>query len=141
MVPRIFEIEWPDFNVTVCAELLEEENSEMCEAFWQGLPCTTMFMASMSAGHILKVPISFSLPMPGPEKRALIMEEPPGTIMVFSNNEIIMTYGTVVEPFMMPRLARIPENELTKLNSAAVKLSDAYFFTKEINMATLRRKE
>ena len=141
MVSRIFEIEWPDFNVTVCAELLEEENPAMCEAFWQGLPCTTIFMASMSAGHILKIPISFSLPMPGPEKRALIMKELPGTIMVFSNNELIMTYGTVVEPFMMPRLARIPESELEKLSSVTIKLSDAYFFTKEINKANMRRKK
>lgn len=138
---RIFEIEWPDFNVTVCAELLEEENPELCEAFWKGLPFKTIFAASMSAGYMFKVPIPYSLPMPKPEKRVLIVQEAPGTVFAFSNNELMFKYGPIVEPFMIPRLARIPEGELIKLKDVAAELSDAYFFTKVINMATMKRKE
>jgi len=138
---RTLEIKWPDFNVAVHAELLEDENPDMCEAFWQGLPCTTIFAASMSAGYIFKVPISFMLPMPGMEKRILISDESPGTIFALSNNELIIGYGTVVEPFMLPRIARIPGSELVKLKEVAVKLDDAYFYTKELHKATLRRKK
>jgi hypothetical protein len=42
---------------------------------------------------------------------------------------------------MIPRIARVPEEELDKLRNAATRLRDAYFFTKEINIATFRRKE
>ncbi len=53
----------------------------------------------------------------------------------------MLIYGTVVEPFRLPRIAKVLEEELDKLRNVAVKLRDAYFYTKEINIATLRRKE
>jgi len=138
---RIFEIEWPDFDVAVCAELLDEENPELCDTFWQGLPCKTIFAASMSAGHLFKVPIPFLLPFIPLEKRLPIVQEASGTIFAFSNNELMVKYGTVVEPFVVARLARISDSELAKLKEVTVQLSDAYFFSKEINMATMKRKE
>jgi hypothetical protein len=54
---------------------------------------------------------------------------------------LLLKYGMTVEPFRIPRIARVPEEELDKLRNAATRLRDAYFFTKEINIATFRRKE
>ena len=138
---RKFEIEWPDFGITVPVDLFDEENPELCEAFWQSLPFQTIFAASMSAGEMFKIPIRRALPQAPPEKLRFFPEEPAGTLFLLNVGSLLLKYGTVAEPFMIPRIARVPEGELDKLRSAAIRLRDAYFFTKEINIATFRRKE
>ena len=138
---RKFEVGWADFGITVTMELLDEENPELCEAFWQSLPFQTIFAASMSAGEMFKIPIRRALPLAPPEKLRFFPEEPPGTLFSLNVGSLLLKYGTVVEPFRIPRIARVPKEELDKLRNAAIKLRDAYFFTKEINIATFRRKE
>lgn len=138
---RQFEIEWPDFGVTIAVDLLDEENPQICEEFWQSLPFQTIFAASMSAGEMFKIPIPRTLPDAPPEKRVLFPEDPPGTIFSLGMGSLLLKYGMVAEPFRIPRIARVPEEELDKLRNVAQKLREAYFFTKEINIATLRRKE
>jgi len=138
---RKFEIEWADFGITVTMELLDEENPELCEAFWQSLPFQTIFAASMSAGEMFKIPIRRALPPAPPEKLRFFPEEPPGTLFLLNVGSLLLKYGTVAEPFRIPRIARVPDEELNKLRNAATKLRDAYFFTKEINIATFKRKE
>jgi hypothetical protein len=138
---RKFEVDWADFGIIVTMELLDEENPDLCEAFWQSLPFQTIFAASMSAGEMFKIPIRRALPLAPPEKLRLFPEEPPGILFSLNVGSLLLKYGTVAEPFMIPRIARVPEEELDKLRNAATRLRDAYFFTKEINIATFRRKE
>ena len=138
---RKFEIEWSDFNVTVTVDLLDDENPELCEQFWQTLPFQTLFAASMSAGDKLKLPIPRILPVVPPEKLVLLPDEPPGTIISLGMGSLLLKYRIVAEPFRVPRLGRIPQEELDKVRNVAIKLREAYFFTKEINIATVRRKE
>ena len=138
---RKFEIEWPDFGVVVPVDLLDDENPDLCEEFWQGLPFQTIFAGSMSAGEMLKIPLPFPMTLAPVEKLAFFPDQPPGTIVSMGWGGLLLKYGTVVEPFRMARVARVPEEELDKLISVAIKLRDAYFYTKEINIATLRRKE
>jgi len=140
---RQFEIEWPDFGITVPVDLFDGENQELCEAFWQCLPFQTIFAGSMSAGEMLKIPIPLTLPMSSQEKEKLAFfpNEPLGTIISIGMGSLLLKYGTVAEPFIAPRLGIVPQEELDKIRNVAIKLRDAYFFTKEINIATLRRKE
>lgn len=140
-MPREIEIEWSDFGVAISVELLDEENPEICEAFWQCLPFQTILAASMSAGEMFKIPIPVTLPGAPQEKLVLFPDEPLGSIISLGMGSLLLKYGTVVEPFRVPRLARVPQEELEKLRNVAIKLRDAYFFTKEVNIATLRRKE
>lgn len=139
-MPREIEIEWSDFGVAIFAELFDEENPELCEAFWQCLPFQTVFAASMSSGEMLKISVPVILPNTPHEKLVLLPEQPPGIIISLGMASLLLKYGTVVEPFRVPRLARVPREELDKLRDVTIKLRDAYFFTKEINIATLRRK-
>jgi len=138
---RKFEVEWADFGINVTMELLDEENPEICEAFWQSLPFQTIFAASMSAGEMFKIPIRRALPTAPPEKLRHFPEEPPGTLFSLNVGSLLLKYGTVAEPFMLPRIAMVLDEELEKLRNVATKLRDAYFFTKEINIATFRKKE
>ena len=138
---RMFEMGWTDFGVTVEVGLLDDENPEQCEEFWQALPFRTIFAASMSAGEMFKVPIPVILSQASPDTLRFFPDEPPGTILVGPAGSLLLKYGTVAEPFRLPIIARIPEYELDKFKGVAVKLTDAYFFTKEINIASLRRKE
>jgi len=136
---RKFEMEWPDFGVTITTELLEE-NPDISEAFWQSLPFQTVFAASMSAGEMFKIPIPITLPTGSPEKLVLFPDEPVGSIISLGMGSLLLKYGIVAEPFRVPRLARVPQEELGKFIEVAFRLRDAYFFTKEINIATLRQK-
>jgi hypothetical protein len=138
---RKFEVEWADFGISVTMELLDEENPEICEAFWQSLPFQTIFAASMSAGEMFKIPIRRALPTAPPEKLRHFPDEPPGSLCLLNVGSLLLKYGTVAEPFMLPRIAMVPQEELEKLRNVATKLRDAYFFTKEINIATFRKKE
>lgn len=138
---RQFEIEWPDFGLTVPVDLFDEENPELCEAFWQCLPFQTILAGSMSAGEMLKIPVLCPLPMTKSAKLGFFPEEPVGTIINIGMGSLLLKYGTVAEPFRSPRLGRVPEKALDSLREVAIKLRDAYFFTKEINVANLRRKE
>jgi len=134
-------MEWPDFGVILSADLMDSENPQLCDRFWQGLPFTTIFAASMSAGEMFKIPIPVILPRPQRDKFVLFAEEPPGTMVSLGTGSLLLKYGIVVEPFRLPRLAVIPPAELDKLRNVALKLRDAYFFTKEINVVTFRQKK
>jgi len=138
---RMFEMEWPDFGVTAGVNLLDDENPKLCEEFWQALPFRTIFAASMSAGEMFKVPVPIIMSEAPPDKLRFFPDEPPGTIFVGPAGSLLLKHGTVAEPFRLPIIGRMPESELEKFRGVAVKLTDAYFFTKEINIATLRRKE
>jgi hypothetical protein len=135
------EIDWPDFSVTVEAELFDQENPELCDAFWKALPFKTVFAASMSAGEMFKVPLIAPLAGVASKNLVLMPDEPDGTICALGKFALIVKYGIMVEPFQLPRIARVTNDELTKLRNVAVRLRDAYFFSKEVNMATFRRKQ
>jgi hypothetical protein len=138
---RKFEIEWPDFGVVITVDLLDDENPEICEEFWRGLPFQTIFAGSMSAGEMLKIPVPFPMSMVSNDKLVFFPEQTPGTLVSMGWGGLLLKYGTVAEPFRLPRIAMVPDEELEKLRNVAIKLRDAYFYTKEINIATLRRKE
>jgi hypothetical protein len=140
---RIIEIEWSDLHVSLQATLLEDENPELCEAFWNGLPVKTLFAASMSAGEVFKVPLPFPLPLVAPEKMLPVPDQPVGTIiaLVGVGSGLLVKYGVIVEPWRLPVIGRIVDSDIQKLCTVAVKLRDAYFFSKEINMAIIKRKD
>ncbi len=105
---RKFEIEWPDFGVVVSVDLLDDENPELCEEFWQGLPFQTIFAGSMSAGEMLKIPVPFPMNLAPKEKLVFFPEQPPGTVVSMGWGGLLLKYGTVVEPFRLPRIAKVP---------------------------------
>ena len=138
---RKIEVEWPDFGVMVTIGLLDDENPKLCDRFWQALPFETVFMLSMSAGGIFKVPIPLTLSSALEEKLAFLPDEPVGTVVSFSGLAcLFIKYGTVVEPFRVPRIGRILGEDLEKLRGVAMRIRDAYFFTKDTNIATLKKK-
>ena len=139
---RVFEIEWTDLNTTVQVELLDQENPELCDKFWNGLPVKSIFAASMSAGEMFKAPLPFPLTLTGKEKMALFTEEPVGVVVAMGGvgSGLLLKYGEVAEPFRLPPIGRVLECDLDVLRKAAVRLRDAYFFTKEINSAIIKEK-
>ena len=138
---RQFEMYWPDFEAIIPGELADAENPKLCEEFWQGLPFQTIFAASMSAGEMFKVPIAFPLtPVLDKDKLLFFPDVPPGTILSMGSLGLLLKYGVVAEPFRMPRLAQIPASHLDRFRNVAMKLKEAYFFTKEVNIVTFRKK-
>ena len=138
---RKVAVVWPDLSTEVALQLFDDENPALCDKFWQELPFETIFAASMSAGEMFKVPIPFTLPDAPAGKLVPFPDQPPGTLFSLGWGSLLLKYGIVVEPFRLPVLGRVLEEDLDKLRMVAMKLRDAYFFTKEVNIATLRRKE
>jgi hypothetical protein len=130
---------WPDFEAVIKVDLLDQENPGICEEFWQRLPFKTVMASSMSAGEMLKIPLTFSLsPVTNPEKLHYFPDAAPGTMFSHSLG-LLFKVGIVVEPFRIPRLGLLRPEELEKFKPVATKLREAYFFTKEVNIATIRK--
>ncbi len=86
-------------------------------------------------------PIPYAASPAPPEKLNLLPDEPPGSVTSLGIY-LLITYGThVVEPFGVPRIGWIQEEDVKKLRSLTPKLREAYFFTKEVYIAKFRRKE
>ena len=138
---RKIEVEWLDFSTTVTVEILDDENPRLCGRLWQALPFESVFMDNMSPGEMLIVPIPLTLYSEPEDKLVFLPDEPPGTVASFSGLAcLFLKYGAVVEPFRVPIIGRILEEELEKLRRVAAKIREAYFFTKEVNIATWRRR-
>ena len=136
---RKFEMEWPDFGITVIADLLDDENPKLCERYWQALPYETVPISSMSPGDMLLIPVPVTLPSTADQKLVSLPDQPPGMIVSFSGLGIFWKYGIIVEPFTLPALAMVPEKELDKFRGIAPKLNEAYFFTKKIYKVIIRK--
>ena len=138
---RYFEFYWPDFNVAVPVRLQDDKFPDECEAFWKGLPYKTVFCASMSAGEMFKIPFSKPIPPTPPEKTVFYPEQPIGTMIYLSwVGSMLLKYGTVAEPFRGPVIGLVDKEHIPTLLQVSMKLRDAYFFTKEVNLAEIRRK-
>ena len=139
-MPRRMEIHWPDFDLIITADLLDNENPKLCDRLWQALPFETVCLCSIGQ-QLFKVPLPITL-RPTPEaKLDLMPDQPPGTVLSLMGMGLFIVYGNVPEPFTLPRIAMIPEKELGKLISILPKLEDAFYFTKKVNKAIFRRQE
>ena len=138
---RKFEVVWTDFNTVCTFELADDENPNLCDEFWQSLPFTTIFAASMSAGEMFKVPIPKVLSSEPEGELALFPDQPVGTVLSFASmSGLLIKYGIVVEPFRLPRIGRLLKGEIGTFKDLSGKLRDAYFFTKEVNLALVRKQ-
>ncbi len=53
---RQIEIHYPDLNITLTANLLEEKNPELCDLMWKNLPIETIQSHTMSTGEAMYCP-------------------------------------------------------------------------------------
>jgi hypothetical protein len=119
---------------------MDQDFPKICDEIWNGLPFDTIFAASMSAGEMLKIPCPFNISMvTNTSKLALFPTLPLGTIVSLGVGGLMVKYGIVAEPFQMPVVARIKETDISKLREAAIRIRDAYFFSKAINIARLAK--
>ena len=136
---RSVTIEWPDFNARVRLALLDDENPVQCAAFWDALPFETLLADSMSGGQLFKIPLDINLPPPGPAVKPVLFREQPSGTLVSLGTTLLLKYGTVTEPFRLPKIGMMDDSELNKFVPVASKLREAYFFTKVINRAIFAR--
>jgi len=95
----------------------------------------------MSAAEMFKIRIAFTLTRAVDRDKLLFFPEmAPSTILSMGGLGLLLKHGVVAEPFRLPRLAWIPPRHLDRFKAVAVKLKEAYFLTKEVNIITFRRK-
>lgn len=138
MKRREVEIVWPDSNLKISMKLLDKKHPKICEKFWESLPFETFFISSMSAGEMLKAPLPFSLPLVQ-DDLSFVPSEDPGSVFAMETS-LIVKYGIIVEPFYLPLIGKIPSEDLERLKDFSITLRDAFFFTKRLYKAIVRRK-
>jgi len=138
---REIEISWPDFNISLAAELLDDENPRLTEQLWRALPFETMPMIGMNVGKIMKVPLPISMRITAEDKLSYLPDQPPGTLLGLNGVGFFLLFGIVVEPFTLPRVVKIPETELQKLIDIVPQLEDAFWLTKKVYKAIFTKRE
>lgn len=137
-MPRTVIMEWPDLKTSVPFVLADSENKELCDAFWNGLPFQTIFIASMSGGQMFKVPLDQWLP-DEKAKRVLIPEFPPGNIFSIGAYTLLVKYGDVIEPFKAPKLGMMTRAGLSTMMELVDKLKEDYWISKAIHPVVFKK--
>lgn len=149
---RFIEIEFPESNIIVTAQLNEKEEPEMCERFWRLLdkPLKTMNCHTLSSGCLFDarprppkhpVKIGFQASNLALVKR-LYSELTPGMVL-YSGYEITTCYGEhITEPLLTSGsyIAQVIEQDLKKYYDAGKYIWIAQSFEHIPTMTIFHRK-
>lgn len=105
---RLIDIRWPELDVTVVAELADEQNPEMCEEFWQDLPFKVMQAHPVVSGESMYAwtPTISTAPV---RLRERIIDCPIGRLRYSQStgNKFSIQYGKGLEPLAQPVLGMV----------------------------------
>lgn len=108
---RELEIEWPDLNMLVRADLLDEENPVICNKLWDTLPTESIMHHVVISGETMWFPTR--IVHLGPNcmvKRAV------GDVYFFASGQsIAITYGSVTESAKVNKFAQVRDTDIEKL--------------------------
>lgn len=102
---RLIDIKWPELDISVVAELADEDNPEMCEEFWRDLPFKVMQAHPVVSGESLYAwtPTISTAPV---RLRERIIDCPVGRLRYSqaTGNKFSIQYGKGLEPLAQPVL-------------------------------------
>jgi len=96
---RLVDISWPELEISVVAELADEQNPELCEEFWQNLPSRSCRRTQWSRAS-RSTPGRQSSHRPGPPRERII-DCPIGRMRYSqaTRNKFSIQYGKGLEPW------------------------------------------
>ena len=115
------EIEWPDLETKITAEMLWENAPRICEAIWKALPFPSISVHAMISGQMFYNPTKIHIPQFIENVKSL-HELEPGEITfspVLSSN-IVFIYGIVTEPMDTCVFAKAKDVDIEKLKKVGV---------------------
>jgi len=138
---RQIEIQYPDLEITLTADLLEEKNPELCDLMWRNLPIETIQSHTMSTGEAMYCPhriVDFVK-----SQTELITEMPVGSVCmsIIDYKSFSIYYGKRTEPLPNSPVARIRSEDLESLRKVGKKAWEANYLTHFPLRVVFRRKE
>ena len=146
-------IEFPDANIKCTAKLLDKEEPEMCDRFWDALekPLKMIGQHTLSTGdwcsgfprppkHYVKVG---SQANPIGKKRLMLTQIEPGSI-VYAVNVLKFAYGPhITEPLLAPGpvVAKVDEECLDNFFKGGRSVWNSHYMTHRLVTIIIRREE
>ena len=111
------EMDFVTQNITIRANLLWDENSNLCQQFLDTLPYTSIQMHTMVSGknlyHLLpQLSVNFS----NTDKVVSRVNTPPGSLFIYYPRLIMIKYGQDYEDRHFPRIAEVIPEHMQYLN-------------------------
>jgi len=112
---RLVDISWPELEISVVAELADEQNPELCEEFWQNCPSRSCRRTQWSRAS-RSTPGRQSSPPPV-RHRERIIDCPIGRMRYSqaTGNKFSIQYGKGLEPLAQPVLGTVLDEYLDLL--------------------------
>lgn len=107
---RYMEISWPEFGVTVTAELLEDKAPQLCQRVWDHLPYQSTCFHGWVAGESLAWKTADGVELAHMENLA---KRIPGTLYVY-RDLMGLPFGYVTEPGKVNRFGAVVDEDIGK---------------------------
>ncbi len=130
---RLVNIAWPELDITVVAELADEQNPELCEEFWWHLPFKVLQAHPVVSGESLYAwaPLVSTAPVAHRER---IDHCPVGRLRYSQStgNKFSIQYGKGREPLAQPVLGQVLPEYLHLLPKVGKEIWENIFWRKEL---------
>lgn len=129
---RLIDIKWPELDITVVAELADEQNPEMCKEFWQDLPFKVMQAHPVVSGESLYAwtPTISTAPV---QKTIRLSDCKIGDMRYSqkTGNKFSINYGKSTETLAQPILGKVLPEYHRLLPTVGKAIWNNLFFAKE----------
>jgi len=119
---RMFDLEWPDFNMKVTAVMLEKEAPRLCDAIWETFPFESVTTHLYVSGQALSIPTQIFIPEVT-EHIVKLDKFEPGQISYSGHSMFfVVGYGKLTEPVNQSVFANVIKDDLETLSAVGVKI-------------------
>ena len=149
---RKIKVEFLDLKIKFCATLLDEDEPELCDAFWKRLEAPLKmfcFHTLSTGGRFLAQPRDAKHPQkwgsqgaPIGNKKANLCDLEPGTI-IYTGSRLEFAYGAITEPNVSGGsvIAIVNSEDLDDLVKAGQAVWNAQYMTHRLVILEVRREE
>lgn len=125
-------ITWPEIDVTVCATLAEDANSELCDEFVRHLPFGIVQSHPVVSGSSVTMWLPYLSKAPTPTKESIV-DSPIGRIRLSqaTGSKISIQYGKGLEPARQAVLGQIDDEHLHLVPRVGREVWDNLFWRKQ----------
>ena len=138
---RWFIIEWPQWGKTVEAELLKDQDSKLCQDFWDVLPSRSIQSHAVCAGVQMYFPFRL-VSLPSQPFYEPMNEQPVGRVnLELDFQYLAINYGPMREPVPALPIAQIRDDDMEEIKIVGRMAWDNLLFSDDFITVLFDKKE
>ena len=138
---RVFVVSWSKFEKSVEAELLREQDSKLCQDFWDALPFKSIQSHAVCAGMQMYCPFRL-VTLPVHPLYEPMNEQPVGRVnLELDFHYLSINYGPMREPVPALPIAQIRDDDIQDIKMMGKMAWDNLLFSDEFLMVIFDKKE